>query len=281
LTDHAGWVAAGLWLISSAPEKSVARQRVREGHEMPYSPLIASIRWLLHDCGSVGSVEVITSPSELSALSTAAQKDGDAHETDVKSAEQSSSGPYLPHSSGTDVPTGTRLQASAPPVGSVDTSSVPAPAAATHNDTDGHDTDDTDRALTCVALQVAVPPGGSFELTIWSPPTSTHNDAEGHDNPAGTERSSGGLANSFQLEAPEPGSVETKMEPPPAATHNDDEAHESVSSTPAEPLGAESISPSRPHDNPVDPAAYAEAAHTAAASSTTAETRPHLTTRPR
>jgi hypothetical protein len=205
-------------------------------------PSLRSTALVFQEPESVGVLEVMTSPSELSALSIATQRLLVGHDTPVRLATQSSPAPFLPHSEGVDVGTVTVVHAPGPPAGSVEISRVPLAPAATHSDTAGHDTLERSSVLAANAFHADRPPVGSVEVTTSLPPTNTHSDLEGHDNEAGSaEVLLIGLVTRFQLGDRAPASVEVKMSGPPATTQSVAEAHDTALNPPTEEVAVPSI----------------------------------------
>jgi hypothetical protein len=122
----------------------------------------------------------------------------------------------------------------APPVGSVEVRTFPAPSAATHSETDGHETAVRYPAGSIWVLGHALAPAvGLVEVNRfpWSV-AATQSKTEGHDTPSRVSTSEEIDAVVHEL-APPVGSVDVAMvgrsplgPPSPAATHSDTDGHE-------------------------------------------------------
>jgi hypothetical protein len=198
-------------------------------------------------------------------VSTATQRDVEAHDTLVRSSASSTSAvdhellvgfvdvatsPSLPTATQDEVvlqdtPTRLRLlerrspvHAERPPVGSVDSRTAP-PLAATHIDGDGQETPSTGKPQceVLVAVQAEGPPVGSVEATrLSSPSKPTQNDSVGQDKEAmlGAESPVSMLATVHADEPPvgcvavrTVGCASSRLEPP--TTRSDTDGHETSS----------------------------------------------------
>jgi hypothetical protein len=223
------------------PAKSTAAQSDRTGQDTPTSPdslWVSSATLFQAEAPPPGSVELITSPVLLSALSTAAQNEADAHETAVRFAWQFSPGPCFPQLGGVDVGTVNVFQALEPPVGDALTARPPASPAATQKETDGQETPAKPSAGIVRVVQTGERDAGSVVVSTSLPPTATHNDREGQEMPLAPV----GMCVTLQLALPAIGSVETTRSPAPIDAQKEPELQATAPSPPVIGVASRSTS---------------------------------------
>ena len=121
-----------------------------------------------------------------------------------------------------------RVQALAPPVGSVELRMMPPPPA-THSETDGHDTTETPGSTGVLVHALALPVGSVEVKMSPSESTATQSETDGQDKDPRRKPPAGSTLAFVHVLAPPVGSVELKMLPSESpATHSETDGHETA-----------------------------------------------------